>query len=253
MKRMAIAFCLLLFLALPVNAQEYDYCAGAGGAAAGTGCQTGTYLFTWQGDYSIGGADTDKACFTNGTVTKDGTVEGSGALSVDYGESSSIGFRYTADGDAIKWALLSRDGFLPTTGTIYVRMKALATTATMYVVDIYKDGNNSLAVKVINSNEVQCVHMGNGTATSAYGGTITDDTWTTIGCTWQPNTTGNDFGVYNGVSWSESDKGTVTDWSADADYIYIGANAITGGADDFYVNAVVITNAYKSAIPDWWP
>lgn len=34
MKRIAIAFCLLLFLALPLHAQEYDYCAGAGGAAA---------------------------------------------------------------------------------------------------------------------------------------------------------------------------------------------------------------------------
>lgn len=33
MKRIAIAFCLLLFLALPLHAQEYDYCAGAGGAA----------------------------------------------------------------------------------------------------------------------------------------------------------------------------------------------------------------------------
>lgn len=33
MKRIAIAFCLLwLFLSLPVQAQEYDYCAGTGGA-----------------------------------------------------------------------------------------------------------------------------------------------------------------------------------------------------------------------------
>lgn len=44
MKRIAIAFCLLwVFLVLPVHAQEYDYVAGAGGAAA-TGCPDASYL-----------------------------------------------------------------------------------------------------------------------------------------------------------------------------------------------------------------
>lgn len=70
MKRIAIAFCLLLLLSLPVNAQEYDYCAGAGGAAA-TGCPDASYLLC---EDFTGSSDCDGShSYGNNAWTKVGT------------------------------------------------------------------------------------------------------------------------------------------------------------------------------------
>jgi len=217
-------------------------------------CPEGTYLFAWNGDYN---GDTDKGCFTNGAATKDGSLGGSGAISTDYGDSGSYGFRYTQDDDSLSWAISGEDGIDPTVGTIYMKVKLFndGSLGTNYILECMTDWSNIITAYTDAFSRIIFWHEGvNDTDTVlATGLTIDNSTWVTVGGTWDVNEAGDDIGatVTGGSSWTAENDDT-TDWGTSPSTFYIGNDTMGGSNDMFYVDKIVIFGTDNATLPSWW-
>lgn len=149
MKRIAIAFCLLLLLAMPVNAQEYDYVAGAGGAG---GCGV-TDQQTTQATLLFLGYSADYAyTATNFTAAGNATIK---TVSVNLTKTGSptaaITVALCTDGTGKPGTCTNADatidGSTLTGSYVYYDVKFAAgyalTASTVYYVRLYTTAANS--------------------------------------------------------------------------------------------------------------
>ena len=169
---------------------------------------TSTYMFSYTGDYS---GDTDKACFANGTTSKDGTI-------VDATISASY-IEYAAVNDYISWAVASGDGATDTQGTIFFSLYLVDGSSGVVDNSVLEIGvdtwntNNYIVCYVLGSADtIRCLHNGNNNVQSTTGAasSLTVDAWYRIGYTWKTGDPG-------GHKISIVALGNDPSWSAEAD------------------------------------
>ena len=176
-------------------------------------------MFSYTGDYT---ADTDKACFTNGTASKDGTIL---TATVD---ASYV--TWSTAGDYILWAVSSGDGVSSTQGTIFFSLYVVDTVGDGTAIEIGRDtwdGDNYIRITVYGTDDkIRAYHVsdpdGDTTENSqnviSTGG-ITANTWYRVGYTWKVGNPGGHrvsvVALGNDPSWeAEADSNTLTDFNA---------------------------------------
>jgi len=221
-------------------------------------CPEGKYQFYWNGDYS---GDTDKACFDNGTATKDGTTAGTPSLSADYLEVNALN-------EYLKWAVANRDGVSEAQGTLYFTARVAddgdADLENMTFAEVYVDGNNYILFYITGStNKFTMAHKGSGTSkTLSKTETISFDTWYRFGATWDTTTSpgrlslsmlacsdaGSDCAVSTPVASWQATTGTLRNFVNAPDDIALGENACgLGQQETLRIKDVIITSGYQDA------
>lgn len=254
MKKLILLLLLIPSLLFAQEWQEARMGAGMmGGGVPIAACPVGTYMFYYNGDYPD---DTDKACFTNGTVTKDGTISGATVTS-DY-------VLIEAANQYIQWVIASEDGISDSEGTVFATICMIddgdADVETTQIWESYIDTNNYMLCQIDGgTNKLVCYHRGNGgTAQTVLSSSTFDsfcDTWYRVGYTWQ---TGADAGGKHSVSlvllgndpvWTEAVE-DLDDWATPPDKFTIGENLTSGGVvDDMRVKDVIILQGYQTDDP----
>jgi len=210
-------------------------------------CPSGTYLFAWNGDYP---ADTDKGCFTNGTVQKDGTLSG-GTISTDYGQTG-YGFRKTANNQYLQWAVSGNDGINPAVGTmwmsVYVVDDGARTENTVF--ESYVGSADFIAVASMATNYLCAWYYGNSSGNSLCSnpGTLSVGVWTRIAYSWDDSNNLHSYKIGAG-SWVQESE-AINTWISAADKILIGESG-TGGTetDTIYIDNVFILSTYQAGDP----
>ena len=225
----------------------------SGGVPAGgaTACETagcdGTYMFCWTGDL----ADTDEACFANGTVQKDGAVTG-GAIGTDGGEVGN-GYRKTANNQNILWLVEADDGISDDQGTIWMSIRvADSADASAGVLESYiGTADKLLLVARPATNLVRFLHYGTATSDNVYSvATWTDATWTRISASWRVGGAGDAESAGVAGSWADDASANLDVFASAADDVTIGENSTGGGeTTQIDIDNVYITAGYKDADP----
>lgn len=240
MGRILFSLSAILLLCFSVSAQEYDYCAGAGGSVGPvyTDCsQVGTHEFAWFGDYT---GDTDKACY--GSTDTDGTVVNAEivASGTDPGTTSSTSggnvTKHDTTDDRIAWPITAKNIFDSAEGMFCTDIYLSASTGQNHLFNIYVDSSNEMNLRVNADNTVTFTHR--GAATLHYKtttGTVSDTTWTNICARWSD--ANNAIGVKIGSSaWETSSAATVA-FAAEPAKFYIGNKAVS---NTFYLDNVTL-------------
>lgn len=268
MKRILIAI-QILFLASPLFAAEpiriamspaFSTFAGAGVAAADPcGCATTTYMFCYTGDYS---GDADKACFTNGTASKDGTEVDTGtyvAISSDY-----ISIDAQLD-NHVYWEISSGDGFTSTKGTIFFSIYVTDGNANsdwdlFQLFEARYDANNYLYIAgtdgTSSKGNLYAVWRSLGGTTQTLTATIATDlgAWYRVGYTW--DTTNGDgvhsisaVAITSATSWEDGTGTTLDAWTGEPSNIYVGERSYNQAVDARLIKDVYIFSTYKATDP----
>jgi len=223
--------------------------------AGGEDCPDyGTYTSAWNGDYP---SDTDKACYNSGASQKDGTNTGSGSFSTSYGESGSVGWRYTTDDDNVTYTNSGNDLVDDAEGTLWIKFRcASSVSALTGLFDLYESSNNRLTLKLNTDDKIRSSYIGDGDdyhETSS--GTVTCDgsAWNTVGVAWKQNEAGNDHAVSTDDTWgngddSESDD-DLTTMTSDITDVVMGNDAFYGDTENIDYDQWAILPTYKASCP----
>ncbi len=247
---------ILLLLLLPTlifGAQTFTIGVGSQTFDTSTGsqtltievCQTGTYLFAWNGDY---GTDTDKGCFASGASQKDGTQSG-GTLSALYGKTG-VGLGVTGDSQYITWAVSGGDGINIAVGTVWIDVYiADATPATTVVLfECFVTHADHLSLGFTVSGTLQAVYEGasHGLQVASTDTVITG--WNTLAYSWSQTDGKHSVKVNNGT-WKE-DVEALDAWGAAATSFTIGENGIgIAHTETIYIDNVYSLSGYQTAHP----
>lgn len=217
------------------------------------GCPVTTYMFCYTGDYA---GDTDKACFENGSVTKDGTTAGSITLSSDY-------VLVESNNSYITWSVSNPNQFNTTTGTIFLSFYVVDDGDTdleqVQIFEAYIDANNKLGCYTNGSgNYMTCVHTGSSTTQSinTANNSVLISTWYRLGYTWSATADGTGakhsislVEVGSATSWSEVEEGLKI-WASNTDDITIGEKDLGASmVDDVRVKDVIVLVDYQGTDP----
>ena len=208
---------------------------------AASACWSGTYMFAYNGDYT---ADTDKACFTNGDVNKDGTVVDATVTS-DYVE-------YSAVNDYVEWVVSAEDGFSDEQGTVYLSLFIVDDGAVgeNQLMEFFGDANDYMKIQTFSSAVFGAYHFSE-TEGSDYtvGSEVLADTWYRLGIAWKTGTGDPDFSasMNGGSSWADDTDGLEA-WTDAVTAIRIGEkDSGENVSDTVRIKDVVILSTYKAA------
>jgi hypothetical protein len=240
MKKILFPLLVVFLLCFSVSAQEYDYCAGAGGAADPC-ANRGTAALYYNVDHTSG--DTT-ACISGGTTTVTLT---NAAASTDQnhtpGGTKSVLHEAGAK-EYISVAISGLNYFNSAEGMVTVWYYVAETTGTNYLFRIYIDASNKLITNVNASRTVSLNHVGQAsdvakTSTS----TITDGQWNQIDIRWSHDN--NQIAIrINGGSWEvDTDGDAVTAFAAEPSSVQIGSTAVNV-VDTYYTDDISL---YTSA------
>lgn len=219
--------------------------------SASVGCPSAD-LVAWDGDYSVGGADTDKACLS-GTPT-DGTNTG-GA----FGSDSGTIWTQNADNDRLSWSVTDADidhdaaaGF-----TLCSEFKTADVTANQVIVEFEGDGNDNAYIRITSTEKITCGYNGNnGASTGGVSSTtsITADssTYNSVCCSWKVGEAGNDVAVSvdGGATYEVEDDDDLVAWAAAESDIKLGCLFVPCSTDVTATRQFVARTGYKQA--DTW-
>jgi hypothetical protein len=231
--------------------------AGASPCAT-AGCD-GTYKFCWTGDYA---ADTDKACFTSGGATKDGTQTGTVEIEAAYGRSGN-GIRINDDTESWSWVIASDDGADDSAGTLWMSVYIGDVAAETTVFETNSGtAANGLRLSIAASERTTGTYKGNNAADNvqspATTGVIDQGEWTRVMYSWdQPNDTekvcvDKDTGGDKDAGECDDDVGEgMTAFAAAHTELHIGedANGVVT-TDAIYIDDVKILSTYDAADPN---
>ena len=253
MKRIVIILLALLYFG-SAQGRSTNVVVGQkiGGAVDPCGAATATYMMVYTGDYS---GDTDKACFTNGTASKDSTNGGTPTFSADYVE-------FTAANVYASWAISGKDGFDSAIGTLCFTVTIVDGDANTdvdanYLIEIRYDPNNYLTIGSIDvADKIQVGWKSNSLTTIG----LTSATSLTLGnafrvcASWDA---ANDHIAYSMVakgsatSWQETTSTNVDVWAAEPTDIKVGE--YYAGATNVDINRVAdlyIFSTYQATDPN---
>lgn len=208
-----------------------------------TSC-TGTPDFFYDGEVTD---HTDYAYYSDGcSSTKSGTVD-----SVDFGASyaycGSVGMRFNAIGDDIRWAISSKDIFDSAAGTI---------TMMVYVVSIAGD-TKLFFFQNTAANSIQCNLKSDGTVYFARTGdsvavamtttnTFSTGAWFELKFRW--SVAQNKISVnIAGQGWEDDgDEDAVTAFTAEPANLIIGPNNLAFNSGGYYLDNINVETTYES-------
>lgn len=209
-------------------------------------CPTSVYKFCYTGDYS---GDVDKACFSNGSVVKDASLN-----SVDVINSSYV--EYNAANEVIRWAVSNKDGIDDTIGTLFFTYKTPSLIAgDNILIEIYVNTNNYISITYVEYlGYIRVYHKGNGNSQYLTGGSFSTSSSYRIGYTWK---TGNPGGhklsivpLGSATSWSaENDSNLLTAFSVAIDKIQFGKTSLGSVYDTNRVSDLIILGDYSANDP----
>ena len=236
MRKILFSLSVILLLCFPVNAQEYDYCAGASGAADPC-ANRGTAALYYNVDHTAGNTT---ACISGGTTTVTLTnAAASTAQNHTTGGANSVLHEAGAK-EYISVAVTGKNYFDSAEGMVTVWYYVAETTGANYLFRISIDASNKLITNVNASRTVSLNHVGQAsdvakTSTS----TITDGQWNQIDIRW--SVSNNQIAIrINGGSWEvDTDGDAVTAFATEPSAVQIGvplANVVdTYYTDDIYL------------------
>jgi hypothetical protein len=239
---MIILLLLFLLIASPLYSAEL---VGFGGAGGTSDCPSGTYKFFWNGDYP---SDTVKGCFTNGTVTKEGTQTG-GTIGTAYGQTGN-GYRVTAVDQRITWAVSGDDGISATVGTVWmsIYLDGVGSVCTFFESAI--DAQNYLEFVTNSSRYLMGYYEGQDVMQLVSAGAsyaVPLDTWTRVGYSWDD--TNNKHSVKVGTNPWVQDSETLTSWTSSANSLSIGEYLSGGTSCTVYIDNVYVLGGYQENDP----
>jgi hypothetical protein len=224
---------------------------------AGVGCPSwGTYLFAWDGNYTVGGADTDKACLNSGGEVIDGT-NGGGTFGTDTGTI----WTYADAGDSLDWTVDSGDIDWEDAAGITVWVEEKHETSTGYqafyqLVGDAEDFVEGLFINVTGKARHYTHPNGNNELVTTAGGLAEDfSSYNIIGMSWKASEEGVDHVISEDTTWGDGD-----DDEDDDDHPAFGDGVIgtfrlgcdigyCGTSDDYSVRKIVVISGYKAACP----
>ena len=226
---------------------------GQGGSADPCSCAGSTYMFCYTSKYS---GDDAKACFTNGTLTKDGSENG-GILVDEFGVTHDAANKY------ITWVVAGGDGINGSVaGTLYVSLYLVdegnADVDTNDFFEASGDANNRIKIYTHDgSNSVYGYFRSQGNTQDLGAGiALSFETWYRVGYSWEPGadaagkhsisvvTLGND---QNFATEHTEDLDTMT---TAIDDVTMGENeAGTGMTDTVWTRDLIILSGYQTDDP----
>jgi len=215
-----------------------------GSAADPCSCQGTTYMFCYTGDFS---ADTDKACFTNGTASKDGTPNSAISVSANYLEWASTYDRLT-------WAISSDDGVSDSLGTVYFDYYAVSAVGDQEVFRVVGDATNDIYIRVSGTSDtVKCSHTGNGTAQTVNStATVVADAWYRIGYSWDTANNKHSVSVVTKTTsakgWEE-DSEALEDWTTQPSALSAG-DVVGAATGTVRMRDVIVLSTYQATDPN---
>jgi len=212
-----------------------------GGSIPTDDCPSGTYLFAWNGDYP---SDTDKGCFTNGAIQKDGTQSG--------GTLNSTAFTKTAHDQYVRWVVATDDGLNEDIGTVWVLVNVTDDGARTQAFVFESFATDYLGLYVEADNNIGGIYYGQGGAAQTISSspdvlTPGADTW--IAYTWDEANDNHCVKIGSGGTWRCVTE-TLTNWTSEPNDVTIG-EGILGGTetDTIAIKAIYIFSGYQQGSP----
>lgn len=232
---------LILLLLFPVSANALQPWLIGAGTPVSTDCPEGTYLFAWNGDYP---SDTDKGCFTNGTVQKDGTQSG--------GTLNSTAFTKTAHNQYVLWVVATDDGLNEDIGTVWVLVNVTDDGARTNAYVFESFATDYLGLLVEDDNNIMGIYYGQGGAAQTISSSIDyitpgADTW--IAYTWNEATDTHCVKISSGGTWRCATE-TLTNWTSEPNDITIGEQWVGATeTDTIAIKEIYIYSTYQAGAP----
>jgi len=235
MRRIFFSLLVFLLLCFPVSAQEYDYCAGAGGSASDPCANRGTAALYYNVDHTSGNTT---ACIASGTTTVTLTnAAASTAQNHTTGGANSVLHEAGAK-EYISVAVTGKNYFDSAEGMVTVWYYPTGTTGSNYLFMIYMDSSNKIVTTVNSANTISLEHIGQTVSVAkTTTATVTDNQWNQVDIRWSYEN--NQIAIrINGGSWEvDTDGDAVTAFAAEPSSVQIGSTAFNM-ADTYYTDDI---------------
>lgn len=245
MKRLLILLSILVCFGIGGSASAISLIGS--GIESGTGCQSGTWTFAYNGDHPTG---TNYAC-DSAQAALEGTVVDA-TVSADYVEYSGID-------DYIKWTIDSSE-MSYSAGTLYASFYLVTSAGDCPIIEIYVDANNYIVCSAYDQDDrIICYFMGSSTVQghASDNSSTSADTWLRLGYSWQ---TGADAGGKHSISvvaegapsWGADSNEDLDDWTSAADSLVLGEDQnphLAGPNITGRIRNVAIVSGYQGTDP----
>lgn len=253
---------LVLFISLYLSAFyqiESDATVIVRRDLSASSCPTGTYIFAWDGDHDDG---PEYACDSVGTSIYRSSTAGTYATGTSYGRTGT-GLMIDDQNQWLKWDVSGDNYFSEDIGTFWIDIRAVLTSGNNQFLEADIDDGatgNKLWCWLAGSGNPRCQWTGSNSSVLVNTTTnISDNTWTTIGVSWEVGATSNDISI----TWCTDDTcydwdtnvGTtstdLTDWSSEPDQFVFGDD-LRGDdsvADELHFDNIYFTNTYRANNP----
>lgn len=221
--------------------------------AVGGDCPAETYTFYWDGDHST---SETYACVNSGGGTQDSNGnDGTDRINSSGGESGGQGLYLTANDQYVTW---DYDGSTPNLisgdlATIYMRIRVDVTNEDNVGLFEWSTDNDNRVNIVLQGNAQLAGNHNDGTnsqnVTSSSGYTVSNNTWTTVGYSYDVSANTHSCTANGGTNWNEQTETMISLASPGAN-ITLGENAASGVHDrTVSIDHVIIINSYQAAYP----
>jgi len=214
-------------------------------SSGGSGCPTGTYTFSWSGEYSSG---VTYGCDSIGTSVS-GSIEGSPDISTTYGEGSpDVAIRYTATSQQLTFSNTSSLVNLQSAQTVWVRAYlSVAPSGSTLFFEFNLSTYTGAYCEVHSNFEMYCYYNG-ATPNSAYGNMPSGGAgaWFDFAYSYDPENTNHS--VNTNSTWQD-DNGEIATIESNATDIIIGSAGKFSSSGDARVTRLAVVPGYKAAKP----
>jgi len=206
---------------------------------------TGTYKFVWNGNHPTG---TNYGWTDSGVGTSEGTLTGA-LIATDYGQTG-YGLQLNAGNERLQFTVATNDLISDTQGTIWLSLYIGSNSSNSYIVEVYVDANNFIAMSVnYSARTVTGAHKGSGGTTVAVTSTdvVSLITWTRVGYAWS-NSDGKHAIKIGAGAWKEETE-AIDVFNSAITNLKIGELNMGSIGGEYWIDNFYVTAGYKDADP----